>query len=230
MRSRTGQHKGNDTERISKPMFSIIITTRNRAQLLKRALDSLILQTENDWEAIVVDDGSTDDTYTQILSRLRSCPKMEYIWKPHSGPVRSKNYGINVSTGKFVTFLDSDDEYHPVHLESRKEFLIENPSVSFLYGGVKIIGNQYVPDKDNPSVRIHLSDCVIGGSFIIEREVLISLNGFRDIILGSDSDFFSRAKKAQINMAETEVPTYIYHRENQDSLTNQSYLKVTEPY
>ena len=209
-------------------MFSIVITTFNRAQLLKRALNSMVSQTENDWEAIIVDDGSTDNTHRQILQYLRSYSKIKYIWQPHSTTIPSKNYGIKAAAGKFVAFLDSDDEYHPYHLESRKKFLTENPSIRFLYGGVKVLGNQYTPDKNNPSVSINLNDCVIGGSFIIERKILLSLLGFRDIILGSDSDLFERAEKARIRMAKVQLPTYIYHHENPESLTNKLYLKVKE--
>jgi glycosyltransferase involved in cell wall biosynthesis len=212
----------------SQSTFSIVITTFNRAQLLKRALDSLVSQTEKDWEAIIVDDGSTDDTHARILPYLKSYTGIKYILKPHSGATSSKNRGIKEATGKFVAFLDSDDEYDPVHLESRKNILIDDPSIQFLYGGVKVLGNQYVPDKNNPSAKINLYDCVIGGTFIIERQVLLSLNGFRDIMLGSDSDLFERAKKAKIRMAEVHLSTYIYHHESQESITNKLYMKVRD--
>ncbi len=210
-------------------MFSVVITTFNRLNLLKRALNSLISQTENDWEAIIIDDGSTDDTQQQILPYLKSNSRIKYIWKQHSGAIPSKNYGIKATNGTFVAFLDSDDEYHPSHLESRKNFLFKNPSIKFLYGGVKVLGNQYVPDKNNPSVSINLNDCIIGGSFVIEREVLLSLNGFRNIILGSDSDLFERAKEANIPMAEISSPTYIYHHENPESETNRLFRITKNP-
>jgi len=222
------RHNGLGTKQNSQSMFSIVITTFNRAQLLKRALNSLVSQTEKDWEAVIVDDGSTDDTHTEILPYLKSYSKIKYIWKPHRGAIPSKNYGIKAATGKFVAFLDSDDEYHPIHLESRKKILIDNPSIKFLYGGVKVLGSQYVPDKNNPSTIINLNDCVIGGSFIIEREVLLSLNGFRDIMLGSDSDLFERAEKARIRMAEIQLPTYIYHHESPESITNKLYMKIKD--
>ncbi len=225
MKKDNRRHKEYGKSMISRPMFSIVITTYNRAGLLKRALDSLVSQTENDWEAIVVDDGSTDDTHAQLLPYLKSYSNIKYIWKQHSGAVPSKNRGIKAAAGKFVAFLDSDDEYHPSHLESRKRFLIANPAVRFLYGGVKIIGNPYVPDKDNPSARINLHNCVIGGSFIIDRKVLLSLNGFRDMILGSDADMFERIKNIRIKMAEIKQKTYIYHHENPESTTNILYKK-----
>ena len=90
----------------------------------------------------------------------------------------------------------------------------------FLHGGAKIIGNQYVPDRFNYKKRINLSECVIGGTFFIERNLLFQLNGFRKIILGTDSDLFERAVESDISIMKTEFPTYIYHHENEDSITN----------
>ena len=214
---------------ISQPLFSVVIATFNRAELLKRALESLIRQTEKEWEAIIVDDGSTDDTHEQILPYLESFGGMKYFHKPHSGMVTSKNQGIALAGGKFITFLDSDDEYLPSHLEGRRRFLEDNPEVMFLYGGAKILGNPYVPDKNDPSARIHLSDCVIGGTFVVEREVLLSLGGFQQITLSCDFDLWKRAKKRKITMAEIKTPTYIYHHENPDSVTNRLFGNVKFP-
>ena len=206
------------------PFFSIVVATFNRAQLLKRALRSLVAQTETDWEAILVDDGSTDGTYAEITSYLREFPKIKYFKKEHSGEAGTKNEGIGKAIGKYVTFLDSDDEYDPRHLESRKQILIQHPHVEFLHGGVQIIGNQYVPDRFDPSKTIDLRECVIGGSFFIARDTLFRLNGFRDIALGTDANLFDRAKEAGTNMMETRERTYIYRRETQDSITNRMLL------
>ena len=211
------------------PMFSVVITTYNRANLLIRSLKSLIRQTENDWEVIIVDDGSTDDTYSQIKCYLESGNRIKYFRKRHSGEALTKNHGINLSNGKFITFLDSDDEYAPNHLKSRKDFLLQNPEIKFLYGGIKILGNQYVPDKNDPAMKINLSDCVIGGTFVIERETLLLLKGFKNIVLGPDSDLFQRARKKNITIAEVKLPTYIYHHDNPDSITNTLYRQVNNP-
>ena len=210
----------NSEKQLLQPFFSIIITTYNRANILKRALESMISQTEKDWEAIIVDDESVDDTYLQVLPYLRSTNKIKYLRKVHSGEAFSKNAGIYESSGKFISFLDSDDEYSPEHLQSRKAILMQNPSVRFLYGGVKIIGNQYVPDRFDYSQKIRLSECVIGGTFFIERGVLFLLKGFRNIELGTDADLFDRAKQLGIIFKETNLATYIYHHENEDSITN----------
>ena len=202
------------------PFFSVIIATYNRSELLKRAILSLIAQTEKDWEAVIVDDGGTDDTYSQILPFLNDNSKIRYLRKEHSGEALTKNEGIYATSGKYITFLDSDDEYNPDHLQSRKKILLENPSVQLLHGGLKIIGNQYVPDRFDNTKKIHLKDCVAGGSFFIERNTFNSLNGFNDIHIGTDADLFERANIAKIEIMKTDIQTYIYHHENQDSLTN----------
>jgi len=211
-----------------KPFFSIIITTFNRSDILKRALDSLIRQTEKDWEAIIIDDESTDNTSSLVLPYLITNRRIRYFVKSHSGEAMSKNEGINLASGRFISFLDSDDEYSPEHLYSRKAILTQNPSVSFLYGGVKVLGNQFVPDRFNPEKKIHLSECVIGGTFFIDRGTLLRLKGFKNILLGTDSDLFERAVIAGVMMKETGIPTYIYHHETEDSITNMLLSKSSE--
>ncbi|MEO6838849.1 MAG: glycosyltransferase family A protein [Ginsengibacter sp.] len=208
------------SEEFECPFFSIIVTTYNRSTLLKRALDSLVNQTEKDWEAIIVDDGSTDDTAFAVLPYLEIGRKIKYVQQENAGYSCAKNTGIFLSKGKFITFLDSDDEYSSTHLELRKDILLNNPQVEFLHGGVKVIGSQFVPDRFDFTKMIPLADCEIGGTFFIKREVAVSFNGFNKMPLGSDGDFFERINKAGVNNMKTQIPTYIYHRDNADSITN----------
>ncbi len=98
----------------------------------------------------------------------------------------------------------------------------ENPEIDILYGGVNIIGNQFVRDKDNPDNFIHLSNCFIGGTFFGKRNVFLELGGFRDLEYSEDSDLILRAKN-KFNVEKFDLSTYIYHRELSDSLTN-SYV------
>ena len=202
------------------PFFSVIITTYNRSTLLTRALDSLILQTEADWEAIIVDDGSTDDTASLIKPYLQNDRRFKYVYQKNAGYVMAKNTGIFLAKGKFITFLDSDDEYLPTHLDERKLILMNNPKIEFLHGGLKVIGSQYVTDRFDYNKMVPLSECKIGGTFFIKREIAVSFNGLKEMPLGTDGDFFERINNAGVNIMETEIPTYIYHRENADSITN----------
>jgi glycosyltransferase involved in cell wall biosynthesis len=81
------------------PFFTVIITTYNRSALLPRALKSLVSQTEKDWEAIIVDDGSTDNTYSHIKDWLNTGSGIIYLRKDHGGVVSAKNHGIKVANG-----------------------------------------------------------------------------------------------------------------------------------
>lgn len=202
------------------PFFSVVITTYNRAALVCRALESLVKQTEPDWEAIIVDDGSTDATHAAIASFLKQNQKFIYYFQQNQGAVAAKNKGISKATGRYITFLDSDDEFAPFHLAHRKQLLLKNPSAGFLHGGAKIIGNSFVPDRFNPKQLIHLDDCAIGATFFLTKALIKQLNGFREMPLGSDADFLERAIAAKVTILKTTEPTYIYHRESGDSVTN----------
>lgn len=210
----------NKSREFPEPFFSVTLTTYNRAKLLQRALDSLMAQTETNWEAIIIDDGSTDDTRSLIDTYLHNGRLVRYIYQKNAGYAMAKNTGIFHSKGKFITFLDSDDEYLPHHLESRKAILMRYPETDFLYGGVEVIGNQFVPDRFNYNKMIPLSECVIGGTFFIRRQIAVTLNGFSNTPMGSDADFFERIKKMNAIMRETDIGSYLYHRENENSLTH----------
>ena len=102
------------------PLISVIIPTHNgTTRFLDQALDSVFGQTYSDWELIIVDDASTDETTAYIQDRLRSYDRqVEYIQRSvNSGPSAARNDGARVATGTFLAFLDQDDLWHPTFLE-----------------------------------------------------------------------------------------------------------------
>lgn len=202
------------------PFFSVIMCSYNRASLLPRAIESLLQQVEKDWELIVVDDGSSDNTFTLVQSYCTRHPNIRYLYHTNRGTGASRNAGILAACGLFVTFLDSDDEYLPQHLALRKQALVENPQVMFLHGGIEVIGNPFVPDKDNPSALIHVAECAVGGSFVIRRDMLLALGGFPHLRYADDAALYALAQQSGIPIANIEVPTYRYYRDTPDSLCN----------
>lgn len=111
---------------MSLPTVSIIIPTFNRSALLKQALISCMEQTYQDFEVIIIDDGSTDDT-KQMVEGLNS-KKITYIYQENCGRSRARNKALTLAKGKYITFLDSDDLYLPNKLEVEVKALEENPS------------------------------------------------------------------------------------------------------
>lgn len=200
------------------PFISVITPTFNRARILPRAIESALAQTFDDWEYIIVDDGSTDDTHHAIRSLIEDDPRIRYHRSDNHGTAQARDLGCSIAHGRYVTFLDSDDEYLPDHLESRAAILSAQPAIELLHGGVEIIGDPLVSDKFDLSRQIHLSDCVIGGTFFIRRDLWKRLGGFGSIVYGDDSDFFSRAEEAGAYIVETDIPTYRYYRTEADSL------------
>ena len=98
-------------------LFSIIIPTYNREKFLPKAIESVINQSHNNWELIIVDDGSTDNTKSLIEDYQKKENRIKYIFQENSERSVARNNGIKNAKGDWICFLDSDDLYHETHLE-----------------------------------------------------------------------------------------------------------------
>ncbi len=204
------------------PDVSIILTVFNREKYIKRCINSIFNQTYENWKIIAIDDGSQDSSRKILADYASRYRNIEVYYQPNMKLALSRNRGIELAESKYLTFIDSDDEYALNHIEQRIKFIEANPDIDLIHGDVKIIGNEYVRDKNNPFKFIHLSECFIGGTFFGRTEVFKKLNGFRNIPYSEDSDLLERAKK-KFKIRKVEFKTYIYHRELEDSITN-SYV------
>jgi glycosyltransferase involved in cell wall biosynthesis len=111
---------------MEKNFISIVIPTYNRASFLKEAIDSVLSQTYRNFELIVVDDGSTDDT-PKLFSSYDD--KIRVITQANQGPSASRNRGIKAAKGDWIAFLDSDDGWKPDKLEKQVQFIKDNPEI-----------------------------------------------------------------------------------------------------
>jgi glycosyltransferase involved in cell wall biosynthesis len=111
--------------------FSIIIPTYNRADRLISAIDSVLNQTESDWELIIVDDGSTDDTAGQVAKYKD--PRIKYFYKENEERAIARNFGINRALGDYITFLDSDDMYYSHYLSEALDLIALNPQAIWFH-------------------------------------------------------------------------------------------------
>lgn len=205
-----------------KPEISIIVTVYNRKHTFYRALDSILNQSYQNFEIIIVDDGSTDNFQNILFEYLKYDYRIKYIAHSNRKTALSLNTGIKLADGKFITFLDSDDEYQKEHLYERIKYFRKNTLTDLIHSSAKFIGkdeDMLVPDARNPKKLIHLNDCVIGATLFGKRDVFIKLSGFKNKY-SYDSDFIKRASR-QFNIKKFEMNTYIYYRNSKDSiLTN----------
>lgn len=200
------------------PFFSVIICSYNRASVLPRALQSLLTQTETDWEAIIVDDGSNDDTYSVAMRFQEQDERFRYMKHRNRGVGYSRTAGMCAAFGRYCTFLDSDDEYLPEHLASRRTLLEASPMVDILHGGAEIIGNPYVADRFDARKQIHISECVMEGTMVLRREAGLRLGGFGTERYGEGAALMERAQTLGLVITKTDIPTYRYDRTSPDSL------------
>ena len=108
------------------PLVSIIIPTYNRVHLIGETLDSIIAQTYQNWECIVVDDGSTDGTDELMAAYVGQDSRFQYHHRPEerlSGGNAARNYGFEMSKGEYINWFDSDDLMHSEKLEKQVKTL-----------------------------------------------------------------------------------------------------------
>lgn len=114
------------------PAISVVIPTRNRAQYILQALDSIFSQTFRDYEIIVVDDGSTDDTWN-LLARLAQKKLIRYERQESKGVSTARNRGIQLAKAPYIAFLDSDDLFLPTKLEKQMRVFVQDPGLGFVH-------------------------------------------------------------------------------------------------
>ena len=129
-------------------LVSVIITTYNRAELIGEAIQSVLSQTNHDFELIIVDDGSTDNT-RDVVEAFED-PRIRYIYTENwGGPARPRNIGIDLANGEHIAFLDSDDYWRKDKLEKQLR-VFENPDIIGVGSQIVKIGDFKFDRKFKP--------------------------------------------------------------------------------
>jgi glycosyltransferase involved in cell wall biosynthesis len=194
------------------PEISVVLCTYNRANYLNRAIDSVIEQIFKNWELLIVDDGSQDNTFEIVNTYLQQFRNIRYLKHQNRKLGYAKNVGIQASFGKYITFIDSDDTYKQNHLESRLNYMQSHPEIDLIEGGFFSEEEIFVADYFQPGQIINLRECVLGPTFFGKRRVFFELQGFNNIAYGEDTDFWERAEKIFQTQKIAEPQTYVYTR------------------
>jgi glycosyltransferase involved in cell wall biosynthesis len=203
------------------PSFSVVIPTHNRAKLVERALRSVATQTFTDFEAVVIDDGSTDET-REILGSGRSFPFRLVAHECAKGVAAARNRGVAEAAGEFVVFLDDDDELHPNAIGELHERTSAS-RVDFLWGGRMIReldsrGHVIAARQDDWSAVPHtvhgsgvlpyVLTIAASSAFTIRRTVFGAIGGFDEQLpVSEDRDLFIRLARG--NFVGAAVPRTI---------------------
>ncbi|MDP8932537.1 MAG: glycosyltransferase family 2 protein, partial [Actinomycetota bacterium] len=129
------------------PRVSVIMPTFKQARFLRRAIDSLLTQSWTDWELIVVDDGSPDDTQA-ILAPFLDDPRIRCLrFDANQGLGRALNAGLDASGGSLIAYLPSDDVWYRDHLASMVDLFTSQPDLVLAYSGVRHHYNRSTPGQ-----------------------------------------------------------------------------------
>lgn len=167
------------------PTVSVVMAAKNYAQFLPVAVRSVLAQTFPDWELIIIDDGSTDQT-TAVVQPFLNDRRIRYVQADRLGQSRAKNLGARLSRGAFLAYLDADDAWHSTKLEKQLQLLHSAPHVGVCFTQ-RLLMNEAgetrpASDPPAPSGQVHealfLRNFVCFSSVMIRREVLEHVGSF----------------------------------------------------
>ena len=183
----------------------------------KRAIDSVLQQNFQDFELIIIDDGSKENNRESLLNYVEKFEnKISYIRHSNRGQSESINRGVLYSQGEYITIIDSDDEYKPNHLST---CLREINEMDLICSNSETIvdseNDYYVSDKNDLTKLIHLDEVILFGTLFGRKKVFTSIDfktGF-----AADSDFYELATQL-FRVKKLDLRTYVYHRNIPNSI------------
>jgi len=192
-------NSGSAMDAEKQPFFTVVIPTYNRSAMLAEAIDSVLAQTFTDFELIVIDDHSQDDT-AQVVAPFAD-PRICYLLNERSkGACGTRNTGIFKARGTWIAFQDDDDLWQPEKPAYQHERIQSvGDRVGLIYTGYTSVGTddsikQVVPQEEGPLLDALLYKNVIGAfpSVVVRRDLLLAVNGLDERFLAmQDGDLFA---------------------------------------
>lgn len=200
-----------------KPFFTVVIPVYNRSFILSKTLQSVLRQTFEDFDIIVVDDGSKDHPET-VCAGIND-PRLRVIRQENGGASKARNTGIDAANGRYVALLDSDDAYLPTHLEAMKALIDLNPDA--------VVYSPVIADRGRgrsfikPPRAIHVGENM--ANYLMRDRGFVQTSGLclptdvarrvryrEDASYGDDTDFAVRLQLSGCNFVMKDVPTVLW--------------------
>jgi glycosyltransferase involved in cell wall biosynthesis len=208
-------------------MISIIIPTFNRAKFISRAIHSVLNQTYNDWELIIVDDGSKDRTEEVVSEFIKTDSRISYMRIENSGATKARNVGAFHASKDYITFLDSDDEARINWLSTFKEFIDCGEKVIccgyeyFNHEGIKTGVN--LPYNMGSLYYNRVGRFTNGGVFLLKKELFVKINGYdENVKAGQHSEMairlFDILEEENISIRNIHIPLIKVHVHNDSKI------------
>lgn len=190
---------------MSAAYFSVVIPAYNAASTLRSTVASVLGQSDQDFEIIIVDDGSTDDTLNVMLDLAAMDWRIRIVSQPNSGVSATRNYGASLAKGKYIAFLDADDQWTSEKLARHCAIHSLDPLLTASFAKV-----EFAPERDGeiargrtfskvPSGYLDVADVLVENpvcttsNLVIEREAFLELGGFDETMrYAEDQELLAR--------------------------------------
>jgi glycosyltransferase involved in cell wall biosynthesis len=198
---------------LDSPLVTVIIPTYNRSHIVTDAINSVLAQTLKNFQLIIIDDGSTDNT-RNVLATYQG--KVEYFYKANGGASSARNVGLRMAKGKYVAFLDSDDIWHSERLEILVNFMEHNGSYSAVFTDCESIdgdGNMIDTTRfgelfsgGEPSLLFFLEHMFSGFACMCIRSVLLEVGEFDETLRTAEDIDYALRLAAHHRIAHIPTP------------------------
>ncbi|MCB0754985.1 MAG: glycosyltransferase family 2 protein [Flavobacteriales bacterium] len=197
------------------PFFSVIIPTYNRAKSIGEAVTSVLNQTFRDFELLVIDDGSKDNTREVLEPLCDSDQRLRYVFQENAERSAARNHGIRLSKGQYICFLDSDDIYLPEHLEKLYAAILDSNMDEAMFvcnaltehNGKRNLIAHYTTTTDDP-MELVMKVAIASQQVAIHRSILRVYQYDIGIRVGEDQELWSRIVQ-KYPLRRTEAATVV---------------------
>ena len=236
----------------TRPRVSVLLPVYNEERFLEQAAESILRQTESNFELIVVDDGSTDGSRALLERLAASDRRIKPVHQPHKGIVAALNRGIQEASGRYVARMDADDLAHPKRLELQAQYLDLHPEIGMVGSRVEYLGdagrnrglalflfvewsNSLVEPRDIELYRF-VETPFVHPSVMFRRELSERLGTYREGPFPEDYELWLRWLEGGAGMAKLEE-TLLSWRERAQRLTRtdsrysvEAFYRIKAPY
>lgn len=210
-------------------LFSIVIPTYNRGNLIDETIKSVLKQTYQNYEIIIVDDGSTDNT--QQLINTFSDKRIKYYKKNNEERSIARNFGLNKAKGNYVYLLDSDDIIYSHHLKTAFEFINKSNKVDAFFLPYEILDIKTGKVKSLKKINNTINEELINGNFLschgvfLSKEVVSKFKFKEDLVRGEDYEFWLQiASEYEIKNIDIVTSALIIHDKRSVNNTDIHFL------
>jgi len=172
------------------PLISVVIPCYNHGMYVGEAIESVLAQTVQNFEILVVDDGSTDEATRKLLASA-AWPRTQVFRTENRGLAAARNFLIERSRGQFLCALDADDKLHPQYLEKTLGQLERDPALTFVSTRLQMFGDEdrLFPADTRCDLPTLLADCPVFSAALVRRAAVDAVGGYDEAMLQGDEDW-----------------------------------------